>query len=505
MPPIPASFDVSVKPGVVPAGGSALTLNAVILTDGLLPPVGYFPGFPDQAAVQAYFGVGSPEAQAAQVYFDGFAGSTRVPGQLYLAQYNIAAVAGYLLGGSLGSMTLTQLQAINASLTVSIDGTPYTGAVNLAAATSFSNAATIIQTALGHGVVTWNPNLAAFQVTSGTTGSSSTVSLGTGAAAPLLALTAATGAIVSPGEAAPTSVTPAAFMNNLVAGLLNWAGFTLTWDPGLAVREEFAQWANSRPNQDFLYSEWDSDANAAISNPVTLPLGLIALQNHWNGTVYNYDPVAPMQLGVFALAVMAGLNFQQPRGRATWKFRTSPDLLPGVTSSAVLSALIANGYNCYAQFATKTEFENYYTPGQVPGEWDWVDEFVNQIWLNDSLQAALLAGMKEVLSIPYNTEGAGTLKSFCLPVITQFGAFGGFATGVALDQEQIALVNAQAQASSGNPGLTIDGQLSTQGYYLLIGQASSAVRSARQTPPCWLWYTDGGSVQQIALNSIDVQ
>lgn len=502
---IPASQDFSVKPGVVPAGGSTLTLNGALLTNGLLPPIGQYPSFPSVDEVVDYFGPGSNEALFAGIYFSGFSGSTRLPGALVVAQYPTAAVAGYLLGGPLPSLTLTALQAINGSLDLSIDGTPYTSTVNLAAATSFSNAAALIETAIGHGVVTWNSNLECFQIASSTTGAASSVTFATGTAAAPLGLTAATAAVVSPGVAAPTSTTPSTFLEAMVSGVMGWAGFSTTFDPGLAVREEFAQWANARPYQDFVYWEWNSDPNTAISDPETLPLSAVALQSQWNGTVYSYDPTNPMLLGAFAMGVAASLNFQQGKGRCTWKFRSNTQLTPGVTDQGVLNNVIANGANCYARFATKTAFQDYYTPGQIPGEWDWVDEFVDQIWLNDSLQAALVAGVKAANAVPYNAEGSATLSSFCAPVIAQFGAFGGYAAGVQLDAEQAATVNAQAQAASGNPNLQIDAQLSTQGYYLLFGAASSAVRQARQTPPCWFWYTDGGSVQQIQLNSIDVQ
>jgi len=66
---------------------------------------------------------------------------------------------------------------------------------------------------------------------------------------------------------------------------------------------------------------------------------------------------------------------------------------------------------------------------------------------------------------------------------------------VPLSASQAASVNAAA-------GQKIDNILSTVGWYLKIGPASPAVRQARGTPPCTLWYTDGGSIQKITLDSI---
>ena len=65
-----------------------------------------------------------------------------------MAQFPVTAVAAYLRGGNVSGLTLPQLQAINGTLTAAFEGYSRSGTVNLAAATSFSNAATLIQTAL---------------------------------------------------------------------------------------------------------------------------------------------------------------------------------------------------------------------------------------------------------------------------------------------------------------------------------------------------------------------
>lgn len=54
-------------------------------------------------------------------------------------------------------------------------------------------------------------------------------------------------------------------------------------------------------------------------------------------------------------------------------------------------------------------------------------------------------------------------------------------------------------------GTKIDDVLSQAGWYLQVLPASPQVRAARGSPPITLWYTDGGSIQQINIASIDVQ
>lgn len=146
MPSIPASAIVSVVPSVISAGGSALQLIGLCLTNSTRTPIGTVPSFPSAAAVSNYYGPTSPEAAAANIYFAGYQGSSVLPAAMLFAQYNQNAVPAYLRGGSLASLTLTQLQALSGTLSVTVEGVVKTsGTINLSTATSFSSAATLIQ------------------------------------------------------------------------------------------------------------------------------------------------------------------------------------------------------------------------------------------------------------------------------------------------------------------------------------------------------------------------
>lgn len=172
--PIPASQLVSVQPGVIGAGGSAQSLNGLVLTTSTRIPTGAAMSFSTAADVGRYFGGGSIEQQIATQYFTGYIGRTVTPGTLWFAQYPWAsAVAPYLRGGVVSTYSTTHLQGISGTLIVTIDGTTFTSSsFNLGTATGFSSAAAIIQTALG-----------AVEVTA------------TGALAPAVGVTAATSTI----------------------------------------------------------------------------------------------------------------------------------------------------------------------------------------------------------------------------------------------------------------------------------------------------------------------
>lgn len=166
---IPANALVNVLPNVLSAGGNAININAMLLTTNSRVPIGAPISFPNATAVASYFSASSNEAKKATVYFQGFTGATAIPGALWFTQYNQFDVAAYLRGGNISALTLAQLQALSGSLSIVMDGYTHSAAsISLAAATSFSSAAGIIQAAMNT-----EPSLATF--TGSITGNTLTV------------------------------------------------------------------------------------------------------------------------------------------------------------------------------------------------------------------------------------------------------------------------------------------------------------------------------------------
>lgn len=146
---IPASELVQVLPSVLPAGGSPLALNGIMLTTSTQPPIGQVLSFPSAAAVGAYFGLASKQYAEALVYFAGFNGATSVPGAMLVAQYPLTAVSAYLRGGN-ASALLSTLQGVSSgNIEVIVDGFSWkNNAINLTSATSLSGVASILQSDL---------------------------------------------------------------------------------------------------------------------------------------------------------------------------------------------------------------------------------------------------------------------------------------------------------------------------------------------------------------------
>lgn len=145
---IPASQLVSVSPAVLSAGGNALNVTGLMLTQNFRVPIGTFQSFPSSLALSNALGAASVDAAAGAIYFGGYTGATQTPGALLVAQFPIVSVAAYLKSVSLASVSLATLQGFSGPLNVTVDGYPRSANINLSGAVSFSGAASIIQTGL---------------------------------------------------------------------------------------------------------------------------------------------------------------------------------------------------------------------------------------------------------------------------------------------------------------------------------------------------------------------
>jgi hypothetical protein len=493
---IPASQLVAGTPSVLGPGGNLLALVGVAFTQDASIPIGVAPGFPTVAAVQAWFGVSSAEAAFATIYFQGFDGANMLPGLLYFMQYNTTAVAGYVRSGSFAGVALTALQALSGTLTTITDGVSSTSAaINLASASSFSNAAALIQTGIQAGTpsttatCTYDAQRAAFVIKSPTTGSASTEAFATGSISAGLKLTSATGAVVSAGAAIQT---PAGGVAALVAATQNWVTMTTLWEPVVADKVLFAQ-AISALGQKKAYVGWDTDVTPTTTVPATASFGVLV--DSLNGIIPVWGPV---DKAAFIMGTTASIDFTETNGRITYAYRGLAGLVPDVTDVTIAANLLANGYNFYGDYANESQQFMFLQNGQISGTWLWIDPYINQIKLNSDLQVAFLNLLRAMKAIPYNIRGRTAINSAALDPINAALNFGSIVGGVTLSQAQRQEVNSAA-------GLNIADILQTRGWYLQVKDADPSVRTTRGSPPVTLWYTDGGSIQKINFASIDLE
>ncbi|MDG4906034.1 DUF3383 family protein [Mesorhizobium sp. WSM4898] len=362
-----------------------------------------------------------------------------------------------------------------------------------------SGAITASATALD---VTYDSVSGGFVITSAVVGAASSAAFSTGSVAAGLFLTQATGATLSQGA---DGTTPAAFMAAITQLTQNWATFMTIFDPdggsGSAQKQAFAEWVNNT-NKRYAYIAWDTDITPTEGNDATSSFGNIISSANLDGTCAIYHPAGgittPAQIAAFICGAAASIDFQQTNGRITFAFRGQDGLVAGVTTATVASNLIANGYNFYGAYATAAQQFLEFQNGTVSGEFEWLDSYINQIWLNNQLQLSLMELLQNINSVPYNAAGYELIKAACLDPINQALNFGAIRAGVTLSALQIAQINSAA-------GVKASDTLQLQGWYLQVKDATPQVRQARQSPPINFWYMDGESVQQIELTSTLVQ
>jgi hypothetical protein len=133
-------------PTTDPAGtySSPDALNRLIIVPSQNTPDNVVLSFNSAVAVENYYGVKSPEATLAKEFFAGYAGTSATLSFTRFAN----GQRPHLLGANISSLTISELQSISGTLTLTFDGFTYSGDVDLSGVTSFSEAALDIRHAL---------------------------------------------------------------------------------------------------------------------------------------------------------------------------------------------------------------------------------------------------------------------------------------------------------------------------------------------------------------------
>jgi len=513
------------------AAAAAVYFNGFTGSD-VLPAAMLFSQY-NQSAVSAYIR-GGAISSLTLTQLQALSGSLSlvVDGYTYTAaSINLSSATSFSSGAALISTGLNAAKPTAGSVTGSIAGTTLTVTAVVSGALQVGNvlsgtgvtAGTVITAFLtgtgGTGTYTVSPTQTttsttitatgaaltvaydsvsgAHTITSGSAGTVSSMAFATGTLSASLALTSATGALLSQGAAAAT---PSGAMGSIITQTTNWASFTTLFDPdngnGNAQKLLFATW-NGQQNNRYLYVAWDTDITPTESTNAAASLGQLILAAGISGTKLIYEP-SDLHLGAFGCGIGASIDFTETNGRITYAFKSQSGLSASVTNQTVAANLIANGYNFYGAYATANEGFIFLYPGSVSGPFEWADSYVNQIWLNNQFQLALMTLLTVVKSIPFDAAGYALVSAAMQDPITAAGNFGVFDAGVTLSAAQIAEVNNAA-------GANIAPTLQTQGWYLQIQAASAQTRGARQSPPITFWYVDGGSIQSINVSSVEVQ
>lgn len=482
---IPAKRVVQVNPSAISAGGNSYNLNGVIFTTSAIYPT---KTYGSATAITNDLGAISDASKAGTIYFNGTTISTIKPSTLFVVRYNATDISAKIIGASQKSKSLSNLQAIKGTLTVTIDGVSKSGNVDLSTATSWSNAAEIIATALS-ATCTFNSQLQSFIISSSTTGSASSVGYATGTASDALGLSSNGGATIDNDTVVDTPITA---FKRLKSYTLNFGGFMLDSTFTIDNVKAFALY-NASLNHDSWFIASVLEPNALIANNSN-SLGSWVSTNNVSDMTLIYGDITEAAL---ALGYMASLDFTRQNGRMTLDFRYATGLPARIVDENDAIALESNGYTYYGGFATKANRFIFMRNARISGDFLWADSYLCQLRMNGQLQNGILTSLVRNGQFPYTDIGINKILSACQPAIDEMVNFGGIQAGVTLSDDEKQQANTLA-------GYDVSTLLFTRGWVLIVTLPDSTVRAQRGSPICTLIYTDGESIQNINLDSVAV-
>lgn len=421
--------------------------------------------------VASDFGTSAPEYAAALLFF----GQTPQPSILYIGRWARAATAGLLHGGPL---TIAQQALVNftnitnGGFSLSIDGTVQniTG-LNMASATNLNGVASLVTAKLQAGAVcTWNSVYSRFDITSGTTGTSSAVGFATapGSGTDVRALfNIATGqggnAVAGiAAESLVTGVSTLLSMSNDWYGLQTIAasaGSIVTADR-LAVAALIEASTVSR-----IYGVTTNDAltmNATDTTNIAYQLKALGYKRTF--TTYS-STSAYAASSIFGRAFT--VDFTGANTTITLKFKQEPGVVPEILTESQAAALDANNCNVFTYYNNDTAILQQ---GKMANGF-FFDEVHGTDWLQNAVQTAVYNLLyASTTKIPQTDAGVAQIMTTVSKELAQAVANGLVAPGV-WDAPGFGALNR--------------GDTLSKGYYCYaapVASQSAADRQARRAP-----------------------
>lgn len=487
---ITASNLVQVLPRILKATGNDLVFNGVVLDSNDTIPSDTPLSFASASEVGEYFGTSSDEYKFAGTYFGGFDNSQVKPATLYFYRLNATASSAWVRGAELDVKTAlsTITEISSGSITLDVDGvTKQYAEIDLSDCTSFSDVAATLNTAFGADLsIAFNSQFNAYILTNATSGATSVLTVPSGDIATALGFDTET-AVISNGQNANT-VTQS--MANLTNRFTNFVTFTTLAEASDSDALELAQWATTNYNAGvlYLYVCWDSDVNNLDSNSTTVIAEQLKAENV-GATCVCYPSYT---MASFIMGVTASIAWNQANSTITYAFKHLSGFGADVEKTSDANALDAHKVNYMGNFATRNDNFILSYNGAMMGEWDWIDTYINAVWLCNALQVQLMAMFKTANRIPYNESGYAKIRSNCKDIINRAINNGVIDLGVNISDAQ------KAELTSLLGGDYSD-EIKNNGYYLQIVDATASIRQARKTPSINLVYTYGGSVHKLVV------
>jgi hypothetical protein len=442
--------------------------------------------------VSADFTSITPEYQAATLFFE----QSPQPAILYIGRWASTATAGLLKAAQLTALQqlLSVFTAVaNGSFHIVVNGTPHDiTALNFSGAININGVAAIIQTALvtsfGAGVTcVWNSSFGRFEIRSGTTGATSSVSYGSTLVtlggstdiSTLLGLTAASGAsapvIGSAAEAALTAVQALAGATSAWYGMMDATTVALAQADYIAVASFILAGSRTR-----IFGT--TITNTACLDPTQTSDLASVLQSLNNRRVFwmfsGYNP--------YAVATLFGrgftVDFTANNSTLTLAYKQAPGLQGENLNETQFSTLIAKGGNCNIKVNNGAVM---LWNGQMTNGY-WFDEVQGVDWLQNQIQTDVFNLLYTITTkVPQTDAGSDLIAN----AIAQ-GCEAGINNGLL----------APGQWNAAGFGMLAQGGTLSKGYYIYyppVATQAENLREERVSVPFQVAVKLAGAVQTV--------
>ena len=153
-------------------------------------------------------------------------------------------------------------------------------------------------------------------------------------------------------------------------------------------------------------------------------------------TPLQYPEMAPMM-------IEAATNYANPNSVQNYMFQLFPGLSPSVTTDALANAYDEVSVNYYGQTQTAGTQLSFYQRGLLQGPPTApldMTTYVNELWLKDALQVALMNLLLSLNQLPANSQGQAIALLTIQNVINQALINGTISVGKTLTASQISYI-----------------------------------------------------------------
>ena len=485
---LPVSRLIQVAVNLTPAAAQAQNLSTLLLlgSSAVIDSVERARSYSSLAAVAADFGGSAPEYLAASLWFQQAPSPTR----LTIGRWFATAGAGVLRGAPLtaAQQALANFTAIaSGGFTYTKNGgssTNVTG-INLSGATSLNNVASLITAALSGATMAWNPTFSRFELTSTTTGATSSISFltapgsGTDISALLGMTTASSGSYAAQGAAAETALAAVTLFDQNY-GQAWYAAVVL----GAASSDHLAVAAYVEAgNNKHLYGVTTQDANALVASATT-DIAYQLQQYGYNKTLTQFSSTSPYAV-VSLLARQLTVDYTGNNTAITLAYKNEPGIVPEYLAGPQADSLQAKNCNAFLAFNNNTAI----ILNGVVASGNFIDVVTGTDWLAVTLQTTLYNVLyTSTTKVPQTDAGMNLLLNAGEGVLIQGVNNGLLAPGV---------------WNSGGFGILKQGDFLPKGFYAYappVATQNPSDRAARKSVPFQIAAKLAGAVHDVVFN-----